>query len=728
MQLILRRTCWTPLVLLTLALLVRHRAIADEGMWIYNHLPTKQLKEKYGFEPTAAWAERLMKSSVRFNSGGSGSFVSSSGLVLTNHHVAADTLAKISTAEHNYYRDGFLAKGHGDEVPAPDLELNQLVEIIDVTDRINKAVAAEAADKAQQTRQAEIARIEQESTEQTKLRSDVVTLYQGGAYHLYRYKKYTDVRLVFAPEFSIAFFGGDPDNFEYPRHDLDMAIFRVYENGQPAKIEHFLKWSATGAKENELILVSGHPGRTSRLLTVDALKFQRDVRVPQQLNLLRRREILLQQFAADGDEFARRAKKDLFSIQNNRKRMIGMIQALHDPRLFDVKKRAEVELRFGGDFVGRFSKPSEPSTLGSPSGLEKNSMEQNGLENRSAGSVDPWDRISAANEHHAHLFKRHLLLEFGAGFYSDLFGIARSLVRMAAEDTKQNEKRLAEYRDSGRESLKRKVFSPAPIYEDLERAKLADSLALLLEELQHEPEVLGKALAGKGPVVRAVELINGTKLKDVEERKRIAAGGWKAIEASTDPLIVLARDIDERARLVRKEFEASVEEPERQAYGEIAKQRFAKFGTSVYPDATFTLRLSFGTVQGIDAAMSGTNERIPAWTTLGEAFEYSESHREKEPWKLPVRWHDRKAKLDPATPFNFASTCDIIGGNSGSPVVNREGELVGLIFDSNLLALGGEYQHSSPMGGRAISVHSGGMLEAMRKIYDASKLADELGK
>ncbi len=703
-----RPSCiWKTLVLLTLALLAQRRVVADEGMWIYNHLPTKQLKEKYGFEPTAAWTERLMKSSVRFNSGGSGSFVSSTGLVLTNHHVAADTLAKISTPEHNYYRDGFLAKGLADEVPAPDLELNQLLEIVDVTDRINKAVAAETADKAQQTRQAEIARIEQESTEQTKLRSDVVTLYQGGAYHLYRYKKYTDVRLVFAPEFSIAFFGGDADNFEYPRHDLDMAIFRVYENGKPAKIDHFLKWSASGAKENELIFVSGHPGRTSRLLTVDALKFQRDVRVPQQLNLLRRREILLQQFAADGDEFARRAKKDLFSIQNNRKRMIGMIQALHDPRLFDTKKQAEVNLRFGG---------------GSATPLHS------GRKAETALAIDPWDRISAANEHHAHLFKRHLLLEFGAGFYSDLFGIARSLVRMAAEDAKPNEKRLAEYRDSGRESLKRKIFSPAPIYEDLERAKLADSLALLLEELHHEPEVLGKALAGKGPVVRAAELINGTKLKDVEERKRIAAGGWKAIEASTDPLIILARDIDERARLIRKEYESSVEEPERQAYGEIAKIRFAKYGTSVYPDATFTLRLSFGTVQGIDAATSGTNERIPAWTTLGEAFEYSASHGEKEPWKLPTRWHERKAKVDPTTPFNFASTCDIIGGNSGSPVVNRDGELVGLIFDSNLLALGGEYLHSSPTGGRAISVHSAGMLEAMRKIYDAGRLADELGK
>lgn len=668
---------------------------ADEGMWVYNQLPAKILKERYGFAPPAGWADHLMRSSVRFNSGGSGSFVSSTGLVLTNHHVAADTLAKISTAEHNYYRDGFLAKTFADEVPAPDLELNQLVEIVDVTDRVNKAVAAEPADKAQAARQAAIAIIEKESTEQTKLRSDVITLFQGGAYHLYRYKKYTDVRLAFAPEFSIAFFGGDADNFEYPRHDLDMALFRVYENGRPAKIEHFLKWSAKGAADGELIFVSGHPARTSRLLTVDALKFQRDVRFPAMVNLLRRREILLQQFAADGEEFARRAKKDLFGVQNSRKRSVGQMQSLHDPRLFDAKKAAEVELRFR-----RVDSPGD------------------------ALAHDPWDRIAAANQHHAHLFKRHMLLETGAGFYSDLFGIARSLVRMAAEDEKPNEKRLAEYRDSGRESLKRKVFSPAPIYEDLERAKLTDSLALLLEELKHEPDVLQKALAGKGPVTRAAELVNGTKLKDVEERKRIAAGGWKAIAESTDLMIVLARDIDERSRLVRKELETSVEEPERQAYGEIAKLRFAKFGTSVYPDATFTLRLAFGTVKGIDDG----DTKIPAWTTMADAFEHEAAHGDQEPWKLPRTWHDRKSKLDLATPLNFAGTADGVGGNSGSPVVNRAGEVVGLIFDSNIPALANEFRHSSDVGGRSISVHSAGMLEAMRKIYDAGKLADELGK
>ncbi len=668
---------------------------ADEGMWVYNQLPTKLLKERYGFEPPPGWAEHLMRSSVRFNSGGSGSFVSSTGLVLTNHHVAADTLAKISTAEHNYYRDGFLAKALADEVPAPDLELNQLVEIVDVTDRVNKAVAAEAPDKAQAARQAAIATIEKESTEQTKLRSDVITRYQGGAYHLSRYKKYTDVRLAFAPEFSIAFFGGDADNFEYPRHDLDMALFRVYENGQPVKIEHFLKWSAKGAADGELIFVSGHPARTSRLLTVEALKFQRDVRFPAMVNLLRRREILLQQFAADGEEFARRAKKDLFGVQNSRKRSVGQMQSLHDPRLFDAKKSAEVELRFR-----RVDSPGD--TL----------------------AFDPWDRIAAANQHHAHLFKRHMLLETGAGFYSDLFSIARSLVRMAAEDEKPNEKRLAEYRDSGRESLKRRVFSPAPIYEDLERAKLTDSLAMLLEELQYEPDVLQKALAGKGPVARAAELVHGTKLKDVEERKRIATGGWKAIESSTDSMIVLARDIDERARVVRKELETSVEEPERQAYGEIAKLRFAKFGTSVYPDATFTLRLAFGTVKGVED--SGT--KIPAWTTMAEAFDHEAAHGGQEPWKLPRSWHDQKSKLELATPLNFAGTADGVGGNSGSPVVNRAGEVVGLIFDSNIAALANEFRHSSDIGGRSISVHSAGMLEAMRKIYDAGKLANELGR
>jgi hypothetical protein len=509
------------------------------------------------------------------------------------------------------------------------------------------------------------------------------------------------VRLVFAPEFSIAFFGGDADNFEFPRHDLDMAIFRVYENGQPVKTEHFLKWSAKGAADSELVFVSGHPARTSRLLTVDALKFQRDVRFPALLNLLRRREILLQQFAADGEEFARRAKKDLFGVQNSRKRSVGQMQSLHDPRLFDAKRAAEVELRFGGDLKSEIS--NLKSQISNP---------------------DPWDRISAANAHHAHFFKRHMLLETGTGFYSDLFSIARSLVRMAAEDEKPNEKRLAEYRDSGRESLKRKIFSPAPIYEDLERAKLTDSLALLLEELEHEPDVLQKALAGKGTVARAAELISGTKLKEVEERKRIAAGGWKAIESSTDAMIVLARDIDERSRLVRKEFETSVEEVERQAYAEIAKRRFAKFGTSVYPDATFSLRLAFGTVKSIDD--NGTT--IHAWTTMGEAFEHEAAHGGQDPWKLPRTWHDRKSKLDLSTPLNFASTADGVGGNSGSPVVNRAGELVGLIFDSNIPALANEFRHSSDVGGRAISVHSAGMLEAMRQIYDAGQLAQELGR
>ncbi|MFM9960647.1 MAG: S46 family peptidase [Planctomycetaceae bacterium] len=703
---------WT-FFLAVLAASAMSLANADEGMWVYNQLPTNILKERYGFEPPAGWADHLMRSSVRFNSGGSGSFVSSGGLVLTNHHVAADTLAKISTAEHNYYRDGFLAKTLTDEVPAPDLELNQLVEIVDVTDRVNKAVAAEPADKAQAARQAAIANIEKESTEQTKLRSDVITLYQGGAYHLYRYKKYTDVRLAFAPEFSIAFFGGDADNFEFPRHDLDMALFRVYENGQPVKIEHFLKWSAKGAAEGELIFVSGHPARTSRLLTVDALKFQRDVRFPALLNLLRRREILLQQFAADGEEFARRAKKDLFSVQNSRKRTVGQMQSLHDPRLFEAKKTAERELRTGTINVnatpidGNLAKFNVTITV-----------------DDSLNGPDPWDRIAAANEQHAHLFKRHLLLETGAGFYSDLFSIARSLVRMAAEDEKPNEKRLAEYRDSGRESLKRKVFSPAPIYEDLERAKLTDSLALLLEELEHEPDVLRKALAGKGPVARAADLINGTKLKDVEERKRIAAGGWKGIETSTDTLIVLARDIDERSRLVRREFETTVEELERQAYAEIAKLRFAKFGTSVYPDATFSLRLAFGTVKGLD----DNSTKIPAWTTMGEAFEHEAAHGGQVPWQLPRTWHDRKSKLDLSTPLNFAATADGVGGNSGSPVVNRAGELVGLIFDSNIPALANEFRHSSDVGGRAISVHSAGMLEAMRKIYDAESLAQELGR
>ncbi len=668
---------------------------ADEGMWLFNDLPLAYLKDKYSFEPSQDWIDRVSQASIRFNSGGSGSFVSSKGLVLTNHHVGADVLHKLSTSEKDYYQDGYYARTAKEELQAPDLELNQLVSIEDVTDKVLSAVQpGMSTAKSNTARRAVVAEIEKSSFDKTGLRSDVVTLYRGGAYHLYRYKRYTDVRLVFAPEAAIAAFGGDPDNFEYPRYCLDACFFRVYENGKPARIKHFFKWSQSGAKEGELIFVSGHPGRTSRLYTTDALTFLRDARLPYTLNILRRWEVLLQQYGFEGEEQTRRAKDELFSIQNSRKALSGMLQGLQNPELILTKKNSELELR---------------KRIEADPKLRSHS--------------DAWDRIASAQKHYATLMRKRALLELGMAFRSNLFSMARTLVRMAAEDQKPNSERLAEYRESGRPSLEQSLFSKAPIHKDLERVKLADSLALLVEGLGGDNPLVEKVLAGRSPRARAANLVDNSDLHEVAKRKELAKGGSSAIASSEDPMIRMASLVDSESRALRKTYEEDVQEVERQAYAGISDAMFALQGTTTYPDATFTLRLSFGTIRGYNEG--GT--RIPAWTTLGGAFEHEANHGKEKPWRLPSLWHEKKDELDLSVPFNFVSTADIIGGNSGSPVVNRKGELVGLIFDGNIYSLTADYLYSDELG-RATSVHSSAIRESLETVYQADRIAKELGQ
>jgi hypothetical protein len=661
---------------------------ADEGMWVFNNLPTDYLKAQYGFEPDAEWADHLMKSCVRFNVGGSASFISSTGLVLTNHHVGRDTLHKLSTAEHNYERDGFLAKTLADEIKAPDLELNQLVSIEDVTHRVNSAVS-EGMDAAAagEARLAEISRIEKESTEQTGLRSDVITLYGGGRYHLYRFKKYTDVRLVWAPEEAAAFFGGDPDNFEYPRYDLDATIFRVYEDGKPAQIDHFLRWSENGAAKDELVFVAGNPGRTSRIFTVDALKFQRDVRLPFVMDFIRRREILLTLFAQRSEENQRMASDELMGIQNSRKAYMGMIQGLQDPAFISAREQEEKS------FLDQLK--SNPQT---------------------ARFVSAWEQVSQTQQRRAEIQGKALNLG------TQLVGIAQELVQMAAEDQKPSEKRLREFRDSNRESLLQGLLSEAPIHKELEQVVLADLLARAMEIRGADDELVLKVLDGKSPQARAAELIQNTQLDQVAVRKKLAEGGQAAIDASQDPLIELAQLIDDDARHYRKIGE-ELDEVERQAYSQIAEATFALKGESTYPDATFSLRLSFGTVKGYEEG----GKQLPAWTTMGGAFEHEAAHHAKEPWKLPKSWHENKSQIDLDTPLNFVSTCDIIGGNSGSPVVNKNLELVGLIFDGNIQSLTSNYFYSDAQS-RSTSVHSSAIREALAKIYGADRIVQELGR
>jgi hypothetical protein len=670
--------------------------VADEGMWLYNNVPRSVLRERYGFEPSDAWLDHLRQSSVRFNSGGSGSFVSSRGLVMTNHHVGADCLQKLSTPERDLVKSGYHAKTLAEELKCVDLELNVLIKISDVTERVNSAVQPGMADaEAQLARRAIMNTIEQEAREQSGLRSDVVTLYQGGQYHLYQFRKYTDVRLVFAPEQDIAFFGGDPDNFEFPRYDLDVCFFRVYENDKPAQIEHFLAWSSSGVQEGELIFVSGHPGRTSRSFTVEHLRMLRDITMPQQLNMLRRREVLLESFGERSLENMRRAQDELFGYQNSRKARLGGLGGLQDPAVLARKQADESALR--------------------------QAVSQNPALAKECGSA--WDDVSKTLDTLKRIRVEYNVYEVGAAFNTELFKIARTLVRMTEEDTKPNAERLREYAAAGRESLEQELYSEAPLYHDLETIKLADSLGMLLEFVGADDPLAMKLLAGKSPSARAAELVQGTRLFDVAVRKELAAGGNEAITRSDDPMILLARAVDPPARELRTIYDQQVEEPQRQAYAKIAKARFAIHGTSVYPDATFTLRLAYGAVKGyIDGGKT-----IPPWTTLGGAFEHSESHAGQKPFALPQVWHQRRAHLRADTPFNFLSTADIIGGNSGSPVVNRHGELVGIIFDGNLPSLVLDFAYSDDQA-RAISVDSRGIVESLRAIYGATSLVNELGR
>ena len=619
--------------LATLAITPQNAANSDEGMWLFNALPKKQLATKYQFEPNQEWIDHVMLSSVRFNSGGSASFVSSNGLVLTNHHVAADTLFKLSTPEHNYNENGFLAKSFEEEIPATDLELNQLISIEDVTAKVNEAVKPDMAPAdAFKARQAAMAQIEKESLDRTGLRSDVVTLYGGGRYHLYRYKKYTDVRLVWAPEAQSAFFGGDADNFEYPRYCLDVTLFRVYEDGKPAKIDHFLKMDPNGGKEGDLVFVSGNPGRTRRILTSDACEYQRDTAIPRTLNLLRRKEIALQQYGLEGPEQTRRGRDDLFGVQNSRKAYTGMLAGIQDPG-FVLSKRTAEQAMF-------------QTLKGDP---------------KLAPLASAWDTIRDLQQ------KRRELILKSASLRTHLVGFAEKIVLMASEDSKPSAQRLREFRDSARQSLEQELFSEVPVYEDLERTLLADELSRLSEDRGGNDPLVKIALAGKSPRARAAEIIAGTKLMTAEGRKALAKQGLDGIKNSTDPLVVMVREMEPEYRKIREATEA-VDEQERQAYAKITEAKFAVGGDSVYPDATFTLRLSYGTVSGYES----NSKQIPAHTKLGGAFEHEKSHLEKDPWVLPKSWHAAKDRLNPDTPFNFVTTADIIGGNSGSPVVSRE--------------------------------------------------------
>jgi hypothetical protein len=670
-------------------------ASADEGMWLYNEAPKDKIKAKYGFELTQQWLDHVRLSSVRFNNGGSGSFVSADGLTFTNHHVGAGCVQQLSTEGHDYIKAGFYAKTQADEAKCPNLELNQLVGIEDVTDKVNAGVKPEmSAADAGQAQRAAMSQVEKDCATSTGLRCDVVTFYSGQVYNLYKYKKYTDVRLVFAPEFDAAFFGGDPDNFTYPRYDLDITFFRVYEDGKPAHLENYLRWSRTGVKDGDLIFVSGHPGTTNRQQTMAQLEFTRDVAYPMALATLKRRIELLQEFSKQSEENARIAKEDIFGLQNSQKALTGYESGLLDKSIMHAKAADEAKLQ------GSYKADA-----------------------RNAGTPDPWDEIAQAMKLQREIYPQLIYLERMRGF---VFGAglpltARLLVRAAEEKPKPNGDRLREFRDSALPSLEQQLFSTAPVYKSLETVLLADSLAEMRDALGKDNSDVQKVLNGRTPADAAKDIIAGTKLDDVAVRKQLYEGGQAAIAASNDPLIVAMRAIEPDALAARKQFDDKIDSVVRRDGTLIAKARFAQSGFAQPPDATFTLRLSYGAVKGYEE----NGKHIPYFTTMGGAYEHAAEHNNQPPYNLPESWMNAKAKLDLKTPMNFVSTADIIGGNSGSPTVNKQGEVVGIIFDGNIESLPGNFAYSDVQS-RAVSVDSRGIQEALRKIYGATALADEL--
>jgi hypothetical protein len=660
-------------------------ATADEGMWLFNRFPQDQVRQKYNTAVSGEFLDHLRLSSVRLNSGGSGSFVSPHGLLFTNHHVAQDCIAKLSTPQHDYIKDGFFAATQAEELKCPDLEVNVLLRMETVTSQVKAAGESVAAQRGA------IARIERECNAQSGNRCDVVKLFSGERYDLYQFRKYTDLRLVFAPEFAIAFFGGDPDNFTYPRYDLDIAFFRAYADGKPAATPNYLSWSTEGARDGELVFVSGNPGTTSRLATQAQLAFLRDVYYPPYLARLKGRIAALNAFAGESEENRRLAQKTWFSAANTLKSGLGKYSGLRDARFIERKRALEQKLRAAVE---------RDPTLG-------------------AAALKVWDEVAAAYKNWTPFEKSYQALEMAPTQASVLLRLARDIVRLTEERTKPDGQRIAQYRDSALRSLELRLYSPAPISPSLEIATLTQYLTDLEKTLGSRDALVKSVLAGRSARQAAEAYVNGSRLRDVAVRRQLAASR-DAVAQSDDGMIRLARLLDEPARKLRQKHEEMIEGMELSAATRIAQYRFKMFGANDYPDATFSLRIGFGAARGY-TDKAGTP--IQWATTFGGLYHKATG---QDPYALPARWLAAKTALNPVTPMNFATTVDITGGSSGSPTVNAKGEVVGIVFDGNLESLPNTYLYSDDQA-RAVHVASQGIAEALDKVYHAASLLAELG-
>lgn len=668
---------------------------ADEGMWTYDNFPSDTVARKYGFRPEPTWLQEAQLSSVRLAGGCSGSFVSSSGLVMTNHHCAHACIEQLSTAHDDRVANGFYAPSLVAEARCPEIELNQLVDARDVTAAIQAATHGLAPGKEfNERRKAAMTQIESQCAgRDEKVRCDVVTLYGGGVYSLYRYRRFQDVRLVFAPEMDVAFFGGDPDNFNFPRFDLDVAFLRVWEDGKPAKTEHHFGWSATGSKEGDLTFVSGNPGGTDRQLTMAQLRVQRDVVLPHILFDLAQRRGALTVFTQQSAEHRRIAEKELFGVENGFKVLRGHFDALVSPEVWNEHEARESLLR---------AKVNESADL-------------------KARYASAWDDEARALREFEPRRNEYDYIERGRGFSGQLYRAARALVRATAETVKADDQRLREYTNAKLPQLKQLLFSQAPVYKDLELFDLEYSLTKMREVLGVDHPFVRRVLGKKSPRELASELVE-SRLYDVSFREQLWNGGAQAVRASSDPMVRFALAIDADARPLRKWHDEQIEPQAVAAEERIAAAHFALYGRSQYPDATFTPRLSYGTVSGYVEQ----GRAIAPYTTFGQVFDRATG---RSPFKLPGSWlrAAEEGRVPKGTPLDFTTSNDIIGGNSGSPVFDRDRRIVGLIFDGNIHSTGGNYSFDATVN-RAIAVDSRAIQQALQAIYGADRLARELGR
>ena len=668
-------------------------ARADEGMWLFNAAPVDRIEQEYGVRLDDEWLNHVMQSAVRFGRGGSASFVSGDGLLLTNHHVARGQLVRLSTPERDLIADGFIARTLEEELPCDGLSVMSLREIVDVTDRIREVErAAGSASEAEEARRRLIAQIEAESLDETGLHSEVITLYAGGLYHLYRFERFTDIRMVFAPERAIAAFGGDVDNFEFPRWCLDMALLRVYKDGEPYRPKHFLRVEPRGVKDGDPVFVAGHPGRTQRNLTVDHLRYLRDHDYPNRMHFIHTREVQLRVFAEADPMQARQAPRELAGIQNGRKGLGGKLVAMQDPRIFAEKVAQQSEL-----------------------------IEAIRAMDDDHGALQAFEDIRQAMRTLPSYARRHSIIEGGPLGRSELFGHARRIVRLVEERAKPSGDRLSEFRDAAMPGVLENLNSVTVIPRELEINRIESALLFAADVLGGDDPTVQTMLGGVSAAERARELVNGTTMFDASDRVRMLNGGREAVWNSDDPLIQLAMAIDHEARRLRERYENEVEAVQRSAYAKIATARFAAFGQEQYPDATSSLRLSTGRVK----AYEQEGQPVEAFATFAGLYERHAQRGPNEPFDLPQHWLDAKDRLDLSTPFNFVSTNDIIGGNSGSPVVNAEGRLVGLIFDGNRYSFVWDVLYTDP-NSRGVSVDIRAMLEPLRIVYRADHLVNEM--